>query len=263
MKRKDSILTLFAGTLALFSCQKIIKVDLNSSAPKVVIEGSINDQPGPHFVKVSQTVNFDQTNVFPAVTGAIVTISDDAGNTETLTEANPGIYQAATITGVAGRTYTLSVTAAGKTYTAVSKLNAPVQMDSLNTQKAFFGPLKNVHVYFNDPAGIENWYKIVKTVNDSVYRDIYVTPDLLRDGQQMEEILFTNNVEDSLRRGDSVTIALQCIDEGVYEYFRTLAPITEGNDPGATPANPKTNLSNGALGYFSAYAVTRKSLIVK
>ena len=109
MKRRDSILTLLAGTLALFSCQKIIQVDLNSSAPKVVIEGSINDQPGPHIVKVSKTVNFDQTNVFPGVTGATVTISDDAGNTETLAEAAPGIYQASVITGVAGRTYTLSV----------------------------------------------------------------------------------------------------------------------------------------------------------
>lgn len=77
-------------------------------------------------------------------------------------------------------------------------------------------------MYTTSPAGIENWYKIVKTVNDSVRRDIYVTPDLLRDGQQMEEILFTNDVEDSLRRGDSVTIALQSVDEGVYEYFRTL-----------------------------------------
>lgn len=263
MKRKDSILILLAGTLALFSCQKIIKVDLNSSATKVVVEGSINDGPGPYFVKLSQTVNFDQTNTFPAVTGATVTISDDAGNTETLSETSPGVYRAATITGVAGRTYTLSVTAAGKTYTAVSKLNTPVQMDSLNTQKGLFGRRKNVHVYFQDPAGVENWYKIVKTVNDSVYRDIYITPDLLRDGQQMEEILFSNNAGDSLMRGDSMTIALQSIDEGVYEYFRTLAPITEGNDPGATPANPKTNLSNGALGYFSAYAVTRKSLIVR
>ncbi len=263
MKRKDSILTLFVGTLALFSCQKIIKVDLNSSAPKVVIEGSINDEPGPYFVKVSQTVNFDQTNIFPAVTGATVIISDDAGNSEALTESSPGVYRSATITGVAGRTYTLSVTAAGKTYIAVSKMNNPVQMDSVNTQKSLFGSRKNIHVFFNDPASIENWYKIVKTVNDSVRRDIYVTPDILRDGQQMEEILFSNNAEDSLTRGDSVTIALQSIDEGVYEYFRTLAPITEGNDPGATPANPKTNLSNGALGYFNAYAVTRKSLIVK
>ncbi|MCD6010771.1 MAG: hypothetical protein K0Q79_633 [Flavipsychrobacter sp.] len=251
-------------TLVLFSCQKVVKVDLNSAAPKVVIEANISDEPGPYTVNVSRSVNFDQTNIFPGVAGATVMLSDDAGNTETLTELSPGVYKTTVLTGTPGRTYTLSVTTGGVTYTAISKMNGPVVIDSINAQKGFFSNRRLMHVYFTDPDTVKNWYKIIETVNDSVQRDIFITSDILREGQQLEEILFTEaEPEDSLTKGDSVTIALQSIDEGVYEYFRMLVPITEGSDPGSTPANPKSNFNNGALGYFNAYSVKRKGLILK
>jgi hypothetical protein len=252
-----------ACPVVFFSCRKVINVDLNSADPRVVIEASISDEPGPYFVKLTKTVNFNQPSAYPAITGANVVLSDDAGNTETLTETSAGTYQTSAIAGTPGRTYTLSITTGGKTYTAVSKMNAPIIMDSLNVQKGYFSTVKNVHIFVTDPAGADNWYRFVETINDSAKKDIFITGDILRDGQQMEEILFVDDVEDSLQRGDSVTIALQSIDEGVYEYFRTLLQITGGGDPGSTPANPKSNFSNGALGYFSAYSVTRKSVIVR
>jgi hypothetical protein len=34
--------------ILLTSCQKVIVVDLNASAPQVVIEGNVYDQPGPY-----------------------------------------------------------------------------------------------------------------------------------------------------------------------------------------------------------------------
>lgn len=265
MKRIIYILSFIFCSSALFSCQKVIKVDLNSTDPRIVIDANITDEPGPYFVKLTKTINFDQSNVFPPVTGATVTVSDDAGNTETLTEATPGIYQTSTTTGVAGRTYTLSVTASGKTYTSTSKLYPAIPVDSLGIQKSFFGTTRNIRAYFTDPAGIKNWYRLVQIVNDSAGKDIYITNDILRDGRQMDEILFmdNDNVEDSLQAGDSVTIALQAIDEGAYNYFRTLQTITQGGDPGSTPANPQSNMSNGALGYFSTYSVRRRSIIIR
>ncbi len=264
MKRVYSIISALGCSLALFSCQKVVHVDLNSAAPKVVIEGNISDESGGCVVKVTKSVNFDQTNSFPAVTGATVILTDDSGNTENLAEATPGVYRSSAMTGTPGRTYTLSVATGGVIYTAISKMNAPVDIDSINAQKGFFSARRLMHVYFTDAAATKNWYKLVETINDSVHRDIFITNDMLREGQQLEEILFTNSEpEDSLRRGDSVTIALQSIDEGVYEYFRMLIPIAEGSDPGSTPANPKSNFSNGALGYFNAYSVKRKSLIIK
>ena len=51
-----------------------------------MIEGNITDLTGPYIVKISESVNFDVTNIFPPVNGAKVIISDNAGNSETLKE---------------------------------------------------------------------------------------------------------------------------------------------------------------------------------
>ena len=263
MSNPTKIASFLFCAVAFFSCTKVIKVNLKNTDKKVVIEASVTDQPGPYEVKITQTVNFDQTNIFPAVTGATVTLADDAGNTEILSETAPGIYHTATMSGTPGRTYTLTITTSGQTYTAVSKMPPPILIDSLKNERGGFRGERNVRVFFTDPAGVGNWYRFIKTVNDSEHHDIYVTPDLLRDGEVIDQTLRSSGNADSLTVGDSVTIAMQCIDEPTYNYFRTLAQITGGGDPGTAPANPLTNFNNGALGYFSAHTETRKAIIVK
>ena len=47
-------------------------------------------------------------------------------------------------------------------------------------------------------------------------------------------------------------IEIDHIDEKVYNYWFSLSQNV--NDATAAPANPVTNLSNGALGYFSAFS---------
>jgi hypothetical protein len=71
------------------SCEKVIDIDLNKADSRIVIEGNITDQAGPYTVRISKTVNFDESNTFPAISGALVKISDNAGNSETLTETQP------------------------------------------------------------------------------------------------------------------------------------------------------------------------------
>jgi len=89
MKKLITITVFILISIISFSCQKVISVDLNSAAPNIVIEGNISDQDGAYEVKISKTVNFDQTNTFPPVTGAGVTIYDNFGNSEKLTEILP------------------------------------------------------------------------------------------------------------------------------------------------------------------------------
>ncbi len=53
----------------------------------------------------------------------------------------------------------------------------------------------------------------------------------------------------------------------MYYYFLTLAEVWASKDGGgsfdATPANPNTNWSGGALGYFGAFNVDRDGIIVE
>lgn len=247
--------------LALSSCQKEIDVDLNSKSPQIVIEAEISDQPASCKVKLTKTVNFNETNSFPAVTGAVVRISDDIGNSEILTETSSGIYSSSTLQGVPGRTFTLEITSNGKNYIAISKMPEPTNIDTLKVENSFFGSDRFVNVEFQDSAGIENYYRIIQEVNGIAKTNIFLASDYLQDGDLLSQILFSRG-SDSLVSGDSVAVLLQSIDKGVYEYFRTLSELSYGGGQTTTPANPLSNFTNGALGYFNAYSVRSKTIVI-
>lgn len=259
---KKFILLSFIPALALItSCTKVIDVDLNSKDPMIVIEANISDQPGPYTVRLTQTVNFSEANVFPGVSGAVVTISDDLGNTETLVETTPaGTYQTSTTQGVPGRTYYLNVVANGKTYTAESKMPPLVTLDTVLVEEssAFGGSLFYIFPFFQDPQGLGNSYRCIQTVNgDRVEGSTLFTDDFsdgLINGQPI--VAF----DDSLGTGDSLSIELQCIDRPVYLYFFSLEQTTTGQT--GAPANPVSNITNGALGYFSAHTSRTKYTIL-
>src|SRR5687767_13594216 len=114
MKSISNYIVLLMLVLTASSCQKVVDIDLNESNPVLVIEGNISDQPGPHIIKLTKTVNFDDPNNFPGVSGAVVTLSDDAGNSQILTETSPGIYQTTPSAGQPGSLYKLKVLHDGK-----------------------------------------------------------------------------------------------------------------------------------------------------
>ena len=252
------------------SCEKVIDINLNSSEPKIIIESNVTDQPGPYAVKLSQTVNFGESNIFPPVSAAAVRISDDTGNAETLTETIPGIYSSATIQGTPGTAYTLEVTVNGKTYKAVSIMPKPVNIDSLIVESSSsMGPREKnqiVNVQYTDPLGKGNYYRFILLINGKVQNDIFIDNDELQDGEIKNCRLTRGTNNTKLNPGDSVTVLLQTIDKGVYEYFRTLSQIV-GSDGGlmrqsTSPSNPISNFSNGTLGYFSAYGLTSKTIVI-
>jgi len=65
--------------------------------------------------------------------------------------------------------------------------------------------------------------------------------------------------------GDTITLELLSIDKASYDYFSTLKDIlTSDRSPTSlSPANPNTNLSNGSLGYFSAFAMDTKKIVIQ
>lgn len=263
MKSKLYVFLVSVSLMAL-SCKKVIHVDLNSSAPRIVIEANISNQPGPYTVKLSRSVNFDQSNSFPAVTGALVKVSDEEGGVnEILTEVSPGIYQTKLTRGIAGHTYYLSVSADGQVYQASSLLPPPVDILELSVEQSFDRD-KRINVSYSDPPGIKNYYRCVEIVNGSTLSDISVENDLFKDGAVITQTISNELSKYKLKSGDRVTVLLQTIDKGAYDYFRTLANIVQqeggGGPPPTTPSNPLSQFSNNALGYFNTYSVTSKSI---
>src|ERR1700743_1659850 len=103
------------ASFAVLGCKKVIQVNLNNAAPQIVIQGDINNGPGPYQVLISRTVNFSAANIFPPVSGASVVITDStSGQIELLQEADSGVYFTHSISGVPGHTYNLQVIVDGK-----------------------------------------------------------------------------------------------------------------------------------------------------
>ncbi len=265
-----AIVIILLGLILFFSsCEKIIDIDLNSKEPQIVIEGNITNLQGPYTILINQTVNFNYANVFPPVSGAFVTIGDNVGNLDTLTETSPGVYVTSTIQGVYNRIYTLKVLSNGKEFTATSYMHTPVNIDTLTmiTETTHKATKKTINVGFTDPAGISNYYRFVKTINNVAQTTIYIEDDFLQDGNAINQPLLSKyQDETTINKGDNVIVSLQVIDKNVYNYFRTLNQLKGGSgliNQSTSPANPISNFNNGALGYFNAYSVTSKELIIK
>jgi|WetSurMetagenome_2_1015567.scaffolds.fasta_scaffold240970_1 hypothetical protein len=241
----------------LTACEEVISIDYKTSSSQVVIEGNVYDETGPYTINISKSVAIDDPSTYPPVTGATVTISDNAGNAETLAETSSGIYQTSTLQGTPGRTYTLTVTADGQTYIANSTMPAAVEIDSLYSSKMGDTEIHQVNIDLTDPADIQNYYRLVDVVNGKSLGNDLIANDELSQGKEIKGTLFYN--EEDLKAGDILTIWLETIDKGVYTYFNT---ASLSNQNSATPANPKSNISNKALGYFNACSVRKKSIVI-
>lgn len=262
------IILLLITFLVFPGCQKVINVDLNQATPRIVIEGLINDRRGPYSVSISKSGSYFNQPALPSVSGASVIITDNTGQDDTLKEVTAGIYITLKTKGLPGRTYTLKVISDNVEYTGTTTMPSHVNIDSLTLVKSdsprfdFGGNPRNdthldIHCFFKDPEE-KNFYRVKVFKNDSINTGSY----RLYDDQYM------NGSETELRvanatAGDAFRIELLSIDKQTYGYYRTLEDLLFTNPFfGSTPANPNNNLNNGALGYFGAFAVSSKIIII-
>ncbi|KOY86100.1 hypothetical protein AD998_08025 [bacterium 336/3] len=262
---KNKIIIWMLGMI-FFSCQKEIDLNLNSANSKIVIEGEILQNETAQ-VKISKTVDVDDANSYPAVSGAIVIIKDDLGNTEQLLETASGVYETSLLKGTEGRTYTLEVTVENNVYSAQSTMPQKVNLDDVKISISTFSPPgqteDNYIVYpqFIDPLELGNNYRFIQSKNGEADPTIIVANDNIDNGVANSRPIFSQDFE--LKKGDTLTLEMMCIDKATYDYFFSLNQ-SQGNGPGGgtTPANPVSNIQGGALGYFSAYTSQKKIVLV-
>jgi hypothetical protein len=216
--------------------------------------------------KITKSVSLSTTGNYPTIDNAVVTISDNAGNNETLTPQGNGLYRTNTLTGVIGRTYTLTVNAENQTYTAQSTMQQEVPFDSIKAEQfTFGGDVKyNIIPIYTDPVVKGNNYHFELTVNNKLINQHFVQNDDVTNGVTNTVRLEIDDNTLKLKAGDSLALKMQCVDKNVALYYTTLALMSDsGPDGGTTPNNPPSNISNGALGIFSAHTVQEKSKVLQ
>lgn len=275
--RNSSIKSIFAiiGIALFFSCEKVIDIDLNESDNKLVVEGKINNL-GECSVKLSQVKNYDQDNEFPGVNDAIVVIYDNLGNLDTLEQTMDGMYYSENIIGTPGITYSLNIFWNNKTFTSVCKMPELVQIDSLSLRKeVFFVDTTLITiVHFNDPGNVSNYYRYLYSINDLSINDYFVESDKFYNGLKVETRIPIFELNPSSGPGgpgpgpgptipDTLRVEMWGIDKAMELYYRTLSTtIDAASGQQAAPANPESNITGGAMGYFSAYSISQASIVI-
>jgi hypothetical protein len=252
------------AVVAATACTEKTDVKLNDADPKVVIEMNITDNPGPYYMLITKSkVYYENNNPVP-ITDAVAVITDNMGHTDTLTQVLDGLYFTNTLQGTPGVTYYMQVYAEGTLYTATCTMPQPVNIDSLTViteQGGGFGggseTNQRIICRIKDPAGIANSYRILQYKDAVLQNTIDVHNDALWDGKIREF-----RVDNDVNSGDSVKIELCSIDKSIYNYLNELSANGNPFSQPAAPANPTTNISGQALGYFNAQSVKAMEIIV-
>lgn len=257
------------GVIVCFSsCKKIISIDTENAPPQIVIEAKINDRLIDQQIRITKTVGYTDASIYPTVSGATVSVSDSRGNNYIFNETAAGVYTNR-MRGVYGVTYTMKVIAEGKTYTASSKMPNLVRMDSIGIiSNTFFGnERRTTAAYLLDPVNETNYYRFTLNRNGINSNRIYVNNDRLTNGNKLRIQLYFNAEDDEnedLLSGDKVAVEMEGIDSNVFDYWYALSSQSgRGPNQGTTPANPTSNISNNALGYFSANTYQKITATVK
>lgn len=254
---------ILACILLLVSCDKVIDLNLKNAPSKYVIEGEVTNIPGPYIVRISKTIPFYNPNLYPGVAGAIVTIKDNTGFQEILTDNGNGIYKTNKLIGKQGNTYYLSVKLHDTTYTAMSTMPAIVPFDSIYIDNQnFTGKVqKMAFAVFKDPIAKGNNYLFNQYINGILDKTIYIDNDEYSNGQKVDYSLMRPNPDSTLKVGDNVIVEMQTIDSEVYKYWFSVDQSASGSGDGI-PSNPVSNIKGGVLGYFSAHTSQRKEIKV-
>ncbi|HEY6900478.1 MAG TPA: hypothetical protein VI233_07540, partial [Puia sp.] len=114
-----------------------------------------------------------------------------------------------------------------------------------------------------DPIAKGNDYRFLLSVNTRLINQHFIQNDDVKNGVANTLRLEINDDDLKLKSKDAITIEMQCIDKPVALFFTTLALIADsGPGGGTTPNNPPGNISNGALGIFSAHTVEKKNVTI-
>lgn len=258
----------------MVSCEDVISVDLETAAPRLVIDASINwvkGTPGNEQKIVLSTTTGYYSPDFPTVSGADITVTNTAGTVFTFTETTgTGAYICTNFQPVLGETYQMTILLNGETYTATETLTpAPDIMENIEQDNdgGMGGDEIEITFYYQDDPAATNYYLFGITSPRVAFPMYEVENDENSQGNVVPEFYS----HEDLKPGDVVSINLYGISGQYYDYMHKLI-IASGADAGPWPATPsavrgniinQTNFDNFAFGYFRLAEVSTKDYTIQ
>ena len=295
---RDSLPTCMIITLMLtqLSCTAPIDIDTRNSEPVVVVYGYLTDEYKYQNVRVTKSSPYFEANTSIPVPDANVQITSSDGQAYTLKYEKEGYYTSPEkFAAKPGTTYHLTVEVQTdkelEIYEAQTTILPLVPIDSVTITPLLIMGFRHfsLNVYMQEPAETANFYlfrfflkdsisneKISKliTTDDRFYNGEYVSGasiTMFEDATDEKILEFYKNRYDEdddaynylLTPGDTVRVQVLNIEKGYCYFIQECISEMYGENPffGGPPSNITTNLSNGAVGFFTGFCIQEHTAV--
>jgi len=288
IKKIAAFITIFI----LFSCEKVIDVDVPEGETLLVVDAWINNESVEQTIRLTTTAPVFSNTRTPVATGATVSLKDlNTGKIYRFNESDgSGNYTFKPFDtdsfNIVGHKYELSITYNGNNYTAVSVSNETTVVDTVAFQKLTNFGDTTVRGYApwlfgKDIAGEKNYYWI-KSYKNGVFFNQTNSINIAEDAggsSGTDGLCFIPPVayfsvvpfDEPLKLNDLFTVEVYSINKESFEYLFQLTTQVNNSQAGlfaVTPENLRTNIipKNGsprALGWFNIGKSSRRTFICK
>ena len=264
--------------LLFIACDDQIEADLTEIDPIIVIDAWLDDTGSGQIISVKRSQQYFDSSPLEGVEDAVVTITDDDGNTYPFTHTGRGEYLMVTGSETFAeieRVYNLSVVTPEGSFFSQSTMNRVPEIDSITfrfeeEQAPFIPDSYFAEVWARDPEGTGDTYWI-KTWKNGNILDEPVEISIAYDagfsaGGNVDGLIFIQPIRDSVNPfdtdrsessefdllppylfGDSIYVEIHSISNEAFFFFQRVQ-VESGRTGGfaelfATPlANVPTNI---------------------
>ncbi len=283
MKKKKNIVLLSVIMMLTVSCVEIIDIELDTTYRRLVVYGKITTDSVRHSIELSATTDYFYNQPPPPLENAFVSVSfNDTFIVFAESMNHPGTYLAPNaFRGIPGTTYYLDIAdididedGVNEHYKAEATMPVIARADSISLNRfttPFFSGFQ-VALWSPEPSGVQYYnYKLQRNgvlINRNL-SDFTIQPDDFFNNNYISGVpvgfLNNDNPVEFIQPGDTVTLEINSITREYYDFIFEAQSELFGNNPlfSGPPANVSSNLTNGAVGIFTAYSVERVSTIAK
>ncbi len=276
---KYTILIIIA--ILAYACTEKMDIQLDETYTRLVVEGRLSTDTTVHSVRLTKSSSYFYNQAPPVVSNAIVSISDGITTIDLLENpSKPGLYETAPgVYGKIGSTYKLLIKNVDinndgvlEQYEASSTIYPINQVDSIATKYYTDFESWEVKCYVQDPP-TEDYYLF------NIYKNNVLMTDTLSEPLVVDDKLYNGNYTNGIgvgylrdRKsgeravvGDSICLEIWRIDKEFFRFITEFQDAVRKQTPlfSGPPANVKGNVSNGAIGYFTAYSISRAYTKIK
>jgi len=272
-RAKGPALVGFALLLASGSCTEQIDWDLDyMEEDLLVVEGKITNQPGRHEVRLTRPV-FEMNGIPEPVSGARMEIADSRLTLHPLEEDSrrPGVYLTEPgFAAVINRGYRLRIALGKQRYTAVTFMRPVSEFQNMRVFRVQDDP-PLFELYISDsqqPAIVRvalDWSHVrgYDTLPDTDNHALMYHYSL--GGVDVNRLFPPDREHVRFPPGTVIIREKESVAPVYEEFLRGMLAETDwrGGVFDVLPGNARTNLSEGAIGYFTAAAVIRDTMVVR